>query len=74
MPSESYKTTSFVKTPVLIVHGELDTVLEPKYFDESCRLLKNEGFLFESHLIKKEAHTISSKILQLVQSFIKKNV
>ena len=74
LPSESHNQIPFVKTPIMIVHGEQDTVLEPKYFDEACNILKKEGFSFESHLIKKEGHTISSNILLLIKNFIKKNV
>ena len=33
LPSESHNQIPFVKTPIMIVHGEQDTVLEPKYFD-----------------------------------------
>ena len=58
----------------MITHGDQDTVLDPKYFDEACNILSNEGFIFESSLIKGEAHTISLKMFQLVQNFIKKNV
>ena len=35
---------------------------------------QNQGFLFESHLMKGEGHTISSETLELTQNFIKKNV
>ena len=74
LPSENHNKSPFIKTPMMITHGDQDTVLEPKYFDEACNILSNEGFIFESSLIKGEAHTISLKMLQLVQNFIKKNV
>ena len=74
LPSENHNKSPFIKTPIMIAHGDQDTVLEPKYFDETCNILSNEGFIFESSLIKGEAHTISLKMLQLVQNFIKKNV
>ena len=35
-------------------------------------ILQNQGFVFESHLLKGEEHTISTKTLELTQDFIKK--
>ena len=74
LPSENHNKSPFIKTPVMIAHGDQDTVLNLKYFDEACNILYNEGFIFESSLIKGGVHTISSEMLQLVQNFIKKNV
>ena len=74
LPSENYEIKYFLKTPIMIVHGELDNVLESKYFFEACGILENQGFLFEKHLMKGEGHTISSKTLNLTQYFIKKNL
>ena len=58
----------------MIIHGDKDNVMEPKYFFEACKILQNQGFLFESHLIKGERHTISPAILKFTQDFIKKNI
>ena len=74
LPSENYAIKYFLKTPIMIVHGELDNVLESKYFFEACGILENQGFLFEKHLMEGEGHTISSKTLNLTQYFIKKNL
>ena len=35
LPSADHEKKYFIKTPVLIVHGDQDTVLEPKYFKEA---------------------------------------
>ena len=67
-------TNFFVKTPLLIVHGDSDEVVDPGYYTEACRITKSSGFTIEAHLIKDEGHTISSKTQQLVQNFIKKFV
>lgn len=64
----------FVKTPLLIIHGDKDEVVPPYHFKEACNILNTGGFLYESHLIKDEGHLVSSEILQLVKNFIKKNV
>ena len=58
----------------LIIHGDKDSVMNPKYFFEACEILQNQGFLFESHLLKGEEHTVSPEILKLTQNFIKKNI
>tara|TARA_B100000029_G_scaffold459740_1_gene490146 strand:+ start:1974 stop:2648 length:675 start_codon:yes stop_codon:yes gene_type:complete len=74
LPSENHEKKKFNKTPILIIHGDQDEVLVPKYFFEACDILKNNNFLFESHLIKNEAHTISKDILNISKKFIKKNM
>ena len=74
LPSENHNKSFFIKTPVMITHGDNDTVLDPKYFDEACNILYNAGFTFESNLIKNEVHTVSSEMLKMVHDFIKKNV
>ena len=74
LPSEDHKKKYFIKTPVLIVHGDQDTVLAPKYFEEACKILKNHGFLFDSYLMENEGHTISAETLKLTKNFIKKHM
>ena len=74
LPSDKHKKKNFVKTPILIIHGDQDTVLEPKYFYEACDILKNCNFSFDSYLIKDEGHTISADILNLTKNFIKKHI
>ena len=74
LPSEDHEKRYFIETPVLIVHGDQDTVLEPKYFEEACKILKNHGFLFDSYLMKNEVHTVSVETLKLTKNFIKKHM
>ena len=74
LPSKNHNKSPFIKTPIIIAHGDQDSVINPKYFDEACNILNKEGFLFESSLLKGEPHTISSEMLHLVQNFLKKNV
>jgi len=74
LPSEDHEKRYFIETPVLIVHGDQDTVLEPKYFEEACKILKNHGFLFDSYLLKNEVHTVSLETLKLTKNFIKKHM
>ena len=72
LPSENHDIKKFNQTPILIVHGDKDTVLLPKYYFEACDILKNYNFSFESHLINNEGHNVSSEILELTKNFIKK--
>ena len=74
LPSEDYEKKYFIETPILIVHGDQDTVLEPKYFEEACEILKNHGFLFDSYLMRNEGHTVSVETLKLTKNFIKKHM
>ena len=62
----------FIKTPLMIVHGDCDDLVVPKYSIEAYQIAKSSGFTVEKHLMKGEGHTISTKTLQLVQNFIKK--
>jgi len=64
----------FIKTPLMIVHGDCDDIVIPQYFIEACQFTKSNGFIVEEHLIKGEGHIVSSKMLNLVQKFIKKFV
>ena len=74
LPTENKVKKLFSRTPVLVVHGDQDTILDPKYYEESCHILKKEGFYFESHLLEGVGHTISLHMIQLIQNFIKKNI
>ena len=64
----------FTKTPLMIIHGNNDEVVNPKYFEEACEIAKLNRFLCEQYLIEDDGHTISTKTLQLVKNFIKKYV
>ncbi len=70
-PKKSANYT-FVKTPLLIVHGDKDDVVSSKYYTEACEIAKSNKFSFENYLISGESHTISLKMLELIQKFMKK--
>jgi len=72
--SENNEKNFFIKTPLMIVHGDQDNVVNSKYFDEACNILTKEKFVFEQYLMKSEGHTVSLDTLQLIKNFIKKNV
>ena len=62
------------KTPIFISHGSEDDVLPIFNFEQSIEYLKNNDYLYESHLIKGDTHTISPNTIDLFQKFIKKNI
>ena len=72
LSSRELAKQTFVKTPLLIVHGDQDDVVPSKHYTEACEFAKLNKFSFESYLIGGEGHTISLKTLKLVQKFIKK--
>ena len=74
LPSIEYKKEQFINTPIILIHGDEDTVLEPKYFYEAKDILQNQGYSYESYLLEGEEHTISKKTIHLVKEFIKKNI
>ena len=62
------------KTPIFISHGSKDDVLPVFNFDNSVKYLKENKYLFESHIINEDTHTISPNTINLFQKFIKKNI
>ena len=74
LPSIEYKIEQFINSPIILIHGDEDAVLEPKYFYEAQGLLQNQGYSYESYLLEGEEHTISKKTIHLVKEFIKKNI
>ncbi len=74
LPSKNHITKNFVKTPLMVVHGDQDNILEPKYFFETCKILDNYGYQYEKYLNQDETHTISLKTINLIKKFIKKKL
>ena len=65
---------NFLRTPLFISHGDKDEVLPVENFYRACDFLKENKFNYESHLLKGDGHTISSKTIDLLQKFITKNL
>ena len=74
LSSDQLVNNFFIKTPLLIVHGDNDDIVDPKHFTKACQIAKSNGFNVQEHLIKNEGHTISQKTLEIVHNFIKKYV
>ena len=65
---------NFLRTPLFISHGDKDEVLPITNFYKSCDFLKKNQFNYESYLLKGDSHTISPKMIDLLQKFFKKNL
>ena len=74
MTQDSPKNIIFLKTPIFISHGDNDEVLNVNNFFSACEYLKKNNFNFEKHLLEGDTHTISSKAIDFLQNFIKKNL
>ena len=62
------------KTPIFISHGNQDDVLPILNFEKSIAYLEKNKYVFESHLIEGDSHTISPNTINLFQKFVKKNI
>tara|TARA_B100001250_G_C19564576_1_gene684914 strand:- start:102 stop:776 length:675 start_codon:yes stop_codon:yes gene_type:complete len=65
---------NLLKTPIFISHGDKDEVLSFNNFNNSIEYLKSNKFNFESHVLEGDTHIISTKTINLLQKFIKKNL
>ena len=68
------KNESLKKTPIFISHGDQDNILDIDNFYQSINYLKKNNCNFESHELKGDTHTISTKAIHLLQQFIIKNI
>ena len=69
--SNNFQENNRKKSPVLIVHGETDTIIPPNRYYETCEILEKLKFAVEKHLIKNMAHTISSDVIKITENFIR---
>ena len=46
--------------------------ISPKYFNEAAKIAELNKFFIEKYLIKDQSHSISLKMLQIVQKFLQK--
>ena len=74
MEKNQIKNENLKKTPIFISHGSRDDVLPIKNFYNSTDYLKKNNCNFQSHELKDDTHTISTKAIDLLQKFIKKNL
>ena len=74
LSKNNFTNKLFSKTSLLILHGDSDDIVSPKYFAESCKIAKLNKLSFESHLLHNEGHNISLEMLQITQKFLKKNM
>ncbi len=62
------------KTPICLIHGQEDSVVEFKYLDLSFKKLQEYGFLVEKHVIPNLEHSIDSNCINKTVEFILSNI
>jgi phospholipase/carboxylesterase len=61
-------------TPICLIHGELDDVVDVKLMDEIIKYLQQHEIKYSSHRIANLAHSIDASGLQFALQFIKENI
>ena len=72
MKEEPIKNSILKKTPIFILHGELDEVIPIQSYYKSIEILNANKCNFEAHAIPSDGHNISPEAITLLQNFIKK--
>ena len=72
MKEEPIKNSILKKTPIFILHGELDEVIPIQSYYKSIEILNTNKCNFEAHAIPSDGHNISPEAITLLQNFIKK--
>ncbi len=67
---ESYGEHVVSRPPVLLVHGDQDEMVAPKYFHEAGQVLQQAGFDVYGHVMKGTGHGIAMDGLSVALSFM----
>ena len=51
LTSATIENSQFIRTPLMIIHGDKDEIVNPKYYYEACKINKAKGFFLENHLM-----------------------
>ena len=60
-----------IKTPILLLHGDIDNVVIPDYFHQTTAFLDNANVGYEGHLIPGLPHGINDAAIMHTRNFIK---
>ena len=72
MSNKHIENKNLLETPIFISHGEQDEVIPIKKYYQATEFLQKNKCNFESHILAKDGHNISSETITLLQKFIKK--
>lgn len=70
VPPESFASGSAARSPVALVHGELDQVVDPDLSREAATMLAAAGFEVSLHISPGTAHGIAPDGLEFATAFL----
>ena len=72
MQDQELTNAHLLNTPIFISHGERDEVIPIHSYHQAVQFLQTNNCNYESHMLLKDAHNISTQTITLFQNFIKK--
>lgn len=70
LPPEGFGTTDFGQPPVCLVHGDVDTVVDPDRSADAALVLRDAGYDVAYHVSPGAGHTIAADGLEFASAFI----
>jgi len=70
LPPEGFGTASAGKPPICLVHGDADTVVDPKRSADAAQALEAAGYDVSYHVSPGAGHTIAADGLEFASAFI----
>jgi phospholipase/carboxylesterase len=70
LPTKGYDAADKAKTPICLVHGDVDDVVDPNYSAEANALLSAAGYPVSYHISKDVSHNIAQDGLAFATAFI----
>lgn len=71
LPPDGFGSIAFAKTPVCLVHGDMDQVVEPSHSADAEAVLAKAGYDVAYHVSKGVGHGIAPDGLDFATGFIK---
>jgi phospholipase/carboxylesterase len=70
LPPEGFGTAPLAQSPVCLIHGDLDTVVEPQHSADADAVLRQAGYDVRYHVSRGVAHGIAPDGLAFASDFI----
>jgi phospholipase/carboxylesterase len=74
VPPEGFAEGRYAKPPIVLIHGELDQVVDPNLSRESAQVLADAGFDVRLHITIGTGHGIAPDGLQVATEFLLKQM
>jgi phospholipase/carboxylesterase len=72
LPPEGFGTAALPRTPVCLVHGDRDDVVEPQYSAQAARELEAAGYPVSYHVSRGTGHGVSPDGLAFATDFVRR--